>query len=307
MGDVLLARNVEFLMNSKNPSYPFDGFDFEDISLNPYVIGNFEASVPEKHVPTKPQMIDFSVDVRYLLNAREAGFTNFSLANNHSFDSGAAGYSNTIDALTDSGITPFGNPKHFNSSSIDYLSLPEIDVAIIALHALESEPSALKIKHILSTATKRSDYQIVYVHWGIEYDLESSDSQKKLAEKLVEAGADLIVGHHPHVVQEIDYIQDVPIFYSLGNYIFDQYFSSEVQEGLVLHLDFSSEPAITIIPVTSELSLSQPTYMTPDKHHDFLRDLAKRSASTLRENIVTGVIPMNIPVASSPKMAMMDL
>ncbi len=157
---------------------------------------------------------------------------------------------------------------------------------------------------VFSFAEINSDFQIVYVHWGIEYEQESSLAQKKLANRFVEAGADLIIGHHPHVVQEVDYIDGVLVFYSLGNYIFDQYFSDSVQNGLLLHIDLTKNKSISLIPVTSKVNLSQPSYMTTKEHATFLTLLAEKSHLKLKKYIEEGVIPLNINVASSSKIAM---
>ena len=72
----------------------------------------------------------------------------------------------------------------------------------------------------------KSDFVVVYTHWGLEYHLRESESQKNLAHMFVDAGADVIIGSHPHVVQPIEIYKEKVIFYSLGNLVFDQYFSA---------------------------------------------------------------------------------
>lgn len=304
VGDVLLARNVEYLMDKFGSNYPFQAIEFSKISANPFVIGNFEATIPKSHLPTQPLMMNFSVNHTHLDSLKSAGFSHFSLANNHSYDYGKDGLINTQGELMKAGLSPFGNPKKFDDNSVKYIELQGKQLAIIGLQALEENPSGSQIEFVLGHATKQSDYQIVYVHWGNEYEMQSSDSQHDLAERLVAAGADLIVGHHPHVVQEIELVNDVPVFYSLGNYIFDQYFSSDVQEGLLLSIDLLESPVVHIIPVSSEFSLSQPSIMKGEAHQDFLVDLARRSNPKINEYIRAGVLPLDIPVASSVKMAM---
>lgn len=306
VGDVMLARNVEFIMQKEGFDYPYKGLNFNDIAINPYVVGNFESSIPRIHVPTEILKMKFSVNPILLSSAWQAGFTHFSLANNHTLDYGKTDFENTKNELTSVGFKVFGYPSKFSTDSITTLTLENRTVSIIGLHALVQKPSSSEIKNVLNHASKKSDFQIVYVHWGDEYMSKSNEDQKKLAKELVSAGADMIVGHHPHVVQEVELIDGVPVFYSLGNYIFDQYFSTEVQQGLLLHLGFDNQPLIHLIPVTSEHSLSQPTHMNEKETLKFLRELALRSDPSLKDYIQAGVLPLNRSFATSSKMAMIN-
>ncbi len=105
-----------------------------------------------------------------------------------------------------------------------------------------------------------SDYVVVNIHWGIEYQSKHGQIQQDLAHKLVDAGADAIIGHHPHVVQGSEVYKGKPIFYSLGNFIFDQYFSVETQRGLAVGLSFS-ENSIEAWTFLLGLEGSQPYIM----------------------------------------------
>lgn len=307
VGDVMLARNVEFLMNLKGSEYPFLGINFSDFDNKPLVVGNFESSIPEQHTMTKEEQLQFSVDKLYLSELKKSGFSYFSLANNHSYDFGKTAFENTRFELQENGMSSFGNPKDFSKNSVAFVNIGGERVALIGIYTLEKVPTDNELFNVFNYAEKNSDFQIVYVHWGNEYDEESNFLQKKLATRFVEAGADLIIGHHPHVVQEIDYIGGVLVFYSLGNYIFDQYFSETVQNGLLLHLDLTNNEFVSLIPITSTFSLSQPTYMTPEKHAAFLALLANKSHEKLRDYIKEGIIPLNINVATSSKIAMIKI
>lgn len=306
VGDVLLARNVEVLMKRYGADYPFGGIDIKDFTTqNPAVIANFEASIPETHIPTEALKMNFSVDKMFLPAAKKAGITHFSLANNHSFDSDKLGFLNTKSKLEENGFMDFGNPNAFSTQSVTFIKVEEKSVAVIGLQAIEQSPSDSQIKKVLDYASNNSDIQIVYVHWGIEYDELHSKSQRKLAEKLVHNGADLIVGHHPHVVQDIELIDGALVFYSLGNYIFDQYFSTPVQQGLMLKLSLSNIGFVELFPVTSEGHLSQPSIASQKQTEQILSNIAKRSSYELKDSILEGIIPLDIKVASSSKIAMM--
>jgi poly-gamma-glutamate synthesis protein (capsule biosynthesis protein) len=306
VGDVLLARNVEFLMKKFGSDYPYRGVNFSDIESNSFVVGNFEASIPLRHVPTETFNTTFSVDRSYLSAAKDAGFSHFSLANNHSNDYGEMAFKHTKKELIKAELTSFGDSVELSRDSVSFITLQDREVAIVGIYTLERQPTRVEIKETFEYAKKNSDFQIAYIHWGVEYEINSSDVQKELAKKIVSAGADMIVGHHPHVVQEISLIEGVPVFYSLGNYIFDQYSTNTVQEGLILSLKLSKEPLIRLIPVTSTYTLSQPTTMKVRQKQDFFNALAIRSSPQLRQFIEYGVVPLHMQVATSSKLAIIN-
>jgi len=84
-----------------------------------------------------------------------------------------------------------------------------------------------------------SSVVVVSIHWGEEYETSPSTLQRKIAYELIDAGADLVIGHHPHVIQEVEVYGNGLIAYSLGNFIFDQNFSEETSRGLILEVVFS--------------------------------------------------------------------
>lgn len=304
VGDVLLARNVEFLMRQHTIDYPYEGLDFLTLANNPAIVGNFEASIPKEHNPTPIKQITFSVDERLAGTLRSNGFTHVSLANNHSYDFGKEGLLHTRNVLGKDLVT-FGDPKEINTQSSSVVQINDVRVGLLGINALE-EVDSMSLKNKLQELSKLSEFQIIYIHWGEEYALRHNQQQRNLAEDLVLYGADLIIGHHPHVVQGVDLIDGVPVFYSLGNYIFDQYFSQDVKEGLVLALDFSNSILISLIPVTSEVTLSQPTLMSPDKHADFLEKLARRSHPDLQDAVSRGLVTIDTGIATSDKVAIIQ-
>lgn len=307
VGDVMLARNVEYLMKTNDDTYPFKNIDFKTLSKRSVVVANFESSVPKIHIQTPSYKMKFSVDGKVLPLLNDLGFTHLSLANNHSFDYGQKNYGNTALELKNSGMIPFGHPTiHSTTTSVTYTEVGDKKVALIGLHTLEKTPTDEEIKKIFFEASNQSDFQIVYIHWGEEYKLRNNSTQKELATRLVSAGADLIVGHHPHVVQNIDYINNVPVFYSLGNFIFDQYFSSDTQKGMMIDFDLTEQLSIRIIPVSSIGTLSQPHIMKGSEYQAFLDDLADKSAPEIREYIAKGYLPLDSWVATSTKIAMME-
>jgi poly-gamma-glutamate synthesis protein (capsule biosynthesis protein) len=307
VGDVLLARNIEFLMAKNGEDYPYRGIDFSTLAHRPAIVGNFESSIPQLHVPTPVKQMRFSVLASYIPSLALSGFTHFSLANNHSLDFAKTGYGNTQKVLEQNQMRALGHPNQLNSKSVEFVEVHDKIVAVIAAHTLQQLPLYSELKVVFEYASARSDFQLVYVHWGTEYVSTHNPRQREAAQRFVDAGADVVVGHHPHVVQDIQLIDGVPVFYSLGNYIFDQYDSRETQEGLVLHLDWSKrQPRISLLPVTSVGALSQPRFMDTEPHSTYLENLADRSDPDLREFIRSGQIILDAQVASSSKVAMIS-
>ncbi|MEK7638646.1 MAG: CapA family protein [Patescibacteria group bacterium] len=305
VGDILLARNVEYLMQKQGTEYPFAGLNLSLIGNNSAVIGNFEAAIPQTHIRTPTEQITFSVATSAVPVLKKGGITHVSLANNHAHDFEAEGLKHTKKVLEMNTISTFGEPDSVSSESVNYVHIKDQTVALIALQGIGMETAPVSWRSLIRRATKQSDIQIVFIHWGDEYALRHSPAQEQLATELVTTGVDLIIGHHPHVVEDIGVIEGVPVFYSIGNYIFDQYFSKDVQEGLVLHVYEDSGWYVHLLPVSSQGSLSQPHKMSDLAHQKFLRSLARKSQGEIRADIERGRIALlNLAVATSSKMAM---
>ncbi len=301
VGDVMLARDVDRRSRrAQSAAYPFERISFSNLPA--YVIGNFEATMPVRYRETPPFTFTFAVPSTSASVITDAGFTHLSLANNHSLDFGDTGYEETVSYLSEAGLTVGGHSTTISSSSVVYLDTSSHRVAVVMLSVVGSMSSSTELQSVLRTAITKSDKQIVYVHWGNEYALTHSSSQEQLATNLVAWGADIIIGHHPHVVQDIAVINGVPVMYSLGNFIFDQYFSRDVQQGLVVAVDLDVEE-IRLYPVTSEDSLVQPRFMSDSESKDFLNGLASRSTPHLGSQIENGVLLLSGEVASSTKAA----
>ncbi len=291
VGDIMMARDVERRLAYLGGEYVFAGV--KDYFANKFVVGNFEASIPQIHEPTPNFAFKFSVPVASLNDLVLAGFTQLSLANNHSFDFGAAGYQNTFKSISDYTIKAFGHPSAINSDSVTYIDNGNKTVAIIGLSNLYTAINKKSWDEIFKEAESKSDIQIVYIHWGEEYELIHSVSQEKLAKELIDSGVDIIVGHHPHVVQGIQKYNNGIIFYSLGNFLFDQYWEESVLTGLALELQENENGwIIDILPVESASVRLQPQFMTGETKSNFLKDLAKRSDISLKNDIEAGQISL---------------
>lgn len=170
----------------------------------------------------------------------ELGVDIVSLANNHAYDYGSDALLDTFDTLTSYNVKYVGAGKNIaEAMTPQYFNINGNTVAIVAatqierslppdtVEATETTPGVLrtldpqKFVSVISEAKSKSDVCIVFVHWGSENVTEYEASQKELAKAYADAGADLIIGAHPHVLQGIEYVDDVPVFYSLGNFWFN--------------------------------------------------------------------------------------
>lgn len=163
------------------------------------------------------------------------------LANNHVFDYGEVGLSDTLNTFKDYGMPFVGAGENIaEASAIYYAQLGECTVAFIAGNRVEwsmqtrgatetksgvfrtAESNDLICQRI-SEAREQADYVVVYIHWGMENGTWLEPYQTSSGKQFIDAGADVVVGDHPHVVQGIEFYNGKPIFYSLGNYWFSSY------------------------------------------------------------------------------------
>jgi poly-gamma-glutamate synthesis protein (capsule biosynthesis protein) len=214
-----------------------------------------------------------------------------TLANNHTYDHGKEAYNNTREALKNIGLGVGGNPLTLSSDEVLYHTIDGVKVAIVPINATFGPPIPEQFMKVLAEAAEKSDVQVVSIHWGTEYEFVATNEQRALARALVDAGADAIIGHHPHVIQNIEEYRGAPIFYSLGNCVFDQYWNTDVQEGLAVALSFmGNEIHYALIPITSVDTRSAPRPMNRVERLQFLDTLAEKSSETLNNAIKEGTI-----------------
>lgn len=289
VGDVMLARNVENMMDTFGYQYPFS-----QLSPNPddaYLVGNFEGSIPLVHVPTPSMQFSFSIDPQYVKGLSEYGFTHIGFANNHAYDFGSDDFIQSTKVAELHDLIWFGSPGNLATSSIAVIDVGTSTVGIVGIYAVATPPTTAEIVQIFKHASEMSDYQIAYVHFGDEYVLKHSAAQERLAHLFIDAGADAVIGHHPHVVQDIQMYKNAPIFYSLGNFIFDQYFSEDVQVGLGLEVSLAEKNLrFELLPYTSIGSRSAPRAMGLYEERNFLEAIAKKSDTELGGMIREGFV-----------------
>jgi poly-gamma-glutamate synthesis protein (capsule biosynthesis protein) len=256
-GDLMLDRHVAERLAGKPLDYLLSGFDGENKfwSGADIVGANLEGAVTDKGEHYAPQnAYDFAFAPERIAELKDYGFNYFTSANNHFTDQGQTGVAETRKNLNALGIYYSGAiDALIDENSERDIEISGRQIALIGLSMVYRNFDLEQAAEMISAARLKSDLVIVNIHWGTEYEHQFNKHQQTIGRALVEAGADAIIGHHPHVVQGMEIYQGKPIFYSLGNFIFDQYFSADTQEGLSVGLEFSgASTTISLYPLKSE-------------------------------------------------------
>jgi gamma-polyglutamate biosynthesis protein CapA len=282
-GDVMLGRNVEALMNRHGEEYPFD-FIKEELASADFVTLNFEGTLVEPHIMTTLSSFTFSFPTTTATLLKRHNVALVNLANNHGFDFNTSGLESTAQFLKNAGINHIGHPLRIEEQYVYVETVKGVPIVWTGFNATYPTFKLEKAKeHLTQLSLKYPEHLIiVQIHWGEEYVLRPNIFQVETAHTLAASGADLIIGHHPHVVQTIEVFNGVPIVYSLGNFIFDQYFQKEVEEGLGIRIHVEKTDAIQstissieLVPIQSKKS--QPRPMDPEYKKTWLSALEERS------------------------------
>jgi poly-gamma-glutamate synthesis protein (capsule biosynthesis protein) len=273
-GDIMLGRNVSQV---DAPFHLLTGV----IRSADFAIGNLEFAITEKSSSEESseessgdsQAFRLTAPISSAAQLAEAGFDILSVANNHTLDAGMEGFSTTLSSLQSQEIQPIGISTK-NTPQILFLEKNQVKLAFLAFNTV-STPASNGINNTIRPASwdqeiaceavrqakAQADAVIVSIHWGYEYQNQSDAQQKYIARTLAQAGADLILGHHPHVIQETQILSlasdksqltEHYIAYSLGNFVFDQQFG-ETSTGLALQAVFDNDglKAVKLIPIHS--------------------------------------------------------
>lgn len=297
-GDIMLDRNVARHMGPRGLDYILEKlrgqqnrfFRGQDI-----LMANLEGPFAPTRVPTT-KSIAFRFDPLFAQQLKQTNFSLFTLANNHAYDMGQKNTTFTRQTLTKQGLGYCGdeldegpafnllaiNKKSESANSASPVStfiVPGLaePVAFVCLHNTYHNLDLKKVAAAMAQARQQARYVIVNVHWGEEYRRESSPKQRTLAHWLVEHGATAVIGHHPHVVEETEVYHNRPIFYSLGNFIFDQYFSKDTQEGLSVGLTLGNGQVKASYYFPFYGDKSQLQLMDPERRAEFLQWMGSNS------------------------------
>ena len=238
-GDMMLDRSVK----TKIDQYGFDyllknlaGQENRFFLGTDLIIANLEGPFADSRRQTTKE-IAFRFDPALLPELKKYNFGLFGLANNHTLDMSSVGFTENKKNLDKFGFEYFGSQYRVDGESLIIKQVGGFKIGFIGLNDTNSPIEKTAVKKLIDLAkSKGAEKVIIFIHWGYEYKEISNTRQRELAHYFVDNGADTVIGHHPHVVQEMEIYQNKPVFYSLGNFIFDQYFSVPTQQGLSLGL-----------------------------------------------------------------------
>lgn len=157
-----------------------------------------------------------------------------NIGNNHILNFGEAGLAETRGFLAHAGIGFFGDPKDASHRSL-IENIKGTRIAFVNYNQFVNGGDETQVIEDIRLAKQSADVVIVYTHWGIEYSAVPQRG-KDLARRMVDAGADAVIGSHPHVVQESETYRGKRIYYSLGNFVFDQFFRDDTKRGLMVEM-----------------------------------------------------------------------
>jgi len=231
VGDVMLGRNVGRRYQSPIRSDDISGI----LRSGDAAFGNLEACFGGGNSPTREKTANLKAPDEAFSALRNLGFTVASLANNHCMDFGSDAVSYTRALLESTGIKSVGGLSEQGMAIPVVLRAKSVRIGFLGYSAHVPREacaeqgysgtaplSGVSVMEDVSALRARVDVLIVSVHWGQEYSDRPTEGQILMAHRLVDAGADIILGHHPHVLQAIENYRGRLIAYSLGNFIFDQ-------------------------------------------------------------------------------------
>ena len=264
-GDVLLDENYAVMSTYRaNDSVLENCIDPQllDIMRNSdvFMINN-EFPYTNRGTPLPNKAFTFRATPENVQILRDMGVDIVSLANNHASDYGEVSLLDTLDTLDSAGIPYVGAGRDLEEASkVVFYQKGDMKIGIVSATEVErlatpdtkgattNSPGTFRcfqndaLEDVIKKAKEECDFLIVYVHWGTESTDELDWSQPGQAADFTAAGADVIIGAHPHVLQEIAYVNGVPVFYSLGNF----WFNSKNQDSCLVTLEVGEEGLVSM-------------------------------------------------------------
>lgn len=244
-GDLGLDRYIRQVGEKKGYDFMFEkldpllqGNDLNVVNLEGPITDKPSISLTSAFATKENYVFTFDPETAGILKKHNISLVN--LGNNHILNFKEDGVRQTEKYLQDAGVNYIGSPIDDSASKFQVLAFSNFKIAFVNYNQFAYQGKEKALEDILNAKLK-SDLVILYAHWGKEYELQPLESVKDLAHEFVDAGADLIIGSHPHVVQGKEVYKGKTIYYSLGNFIFDQYFQKETTEGLAVKATINPE------------------------------------------------------------------
>ena len=304
VGDIMLGRRVGSAY-ADDPTAPFRPFA-DRLATADLTIGNLESTLRDTGRPTQGGD-SFFADPRMLEGLHLAGFDGGSLANNHLGDYGRQAQLETFVQLEKAGIAHFGAGHNLAEAREPWIVDHEgVRIAFLGTESIGETPAATdtspgtnrlnmpprtgpldtaaldRIAGDITAAKAEADTVIVVPHWGTQYTHQPEPVQREVAARFAEAGADLVIGGHPHRVQGWERVGDTTIVHSLGNFVFDMQFSRQVQEGVFVEIELTDGEVTAIEPVPYVIRNHVPQPAPAEDAARILDDVRSTSAAPYR-------------------------
>jgi poly-gamma-glutamate synthesis protein (capsule biosynthesis protein) len=251
-GDILLDRGVGSAIEQSGAAYPYDAvagiFKADDVT-----IANLECplTVADSRA-MKPQRFIFKADPSNAEYLKSSGFDVLTLANNHTMDYLSNGLADTMQALENAGVLYAGAGLSKEEIKPCFIEKNGVRIGVLSYSSLPPEGFVYNGKNAtvayaragflddmrndIAQASEQCDFLIVYFHWGTEYRHDVDEQQIEIAHAAVDSGASAVIGAHPHVLQGKEIYKGAPIYYSIGNFIFDRQIPNKTDEAVILQL-----------------------------------------------------------------------
>lgn len=298
-GDIMLSRNVAAKIYATNDfTLPFENIASE-ISKADIAFANLESPFGATGNHAKEGSLIFNADPQSVAGLATAGFDILSTANNHAFDQGKTGVDFTIQILEQNNILPLGTGLDCHTGQIvnkNGIKFGFLGYSYTALNdggkttnPLVCDANNLKqIAKDIQIMKPEVDYLVVSTHMGVEYTRTPTQAGIAFAHNAIDAGADLVIGNHPHWVQTIEEYRGKWIFYAMGNLVFDQMWSRDTREGLTLLVTYDNDKKeiqkIELKPVIID-NFCCPRWATEEETKSILKKISLTSTelySTIR-------------------------
>ncbi len=264
-GDVMFDRGVRNIIENRGRD-PFEYIkkDLDKITGYDVVIANLEGPIvvmDRKDCQQKAYNFQFAPDTTDRL--KSIGINMVNIANNHAYDCYSQGFESTKNYLKKAGIEYIGDSAVDESFVLKNIKGKKI--AFVGLDRTVSATDIAEYYELIKKLKSENDFIVVDIHWGTEYLPSETDEQVVVAHRLVDSGADIIFGHHPHVVEPVRIYKGKAIFYSLGNFVFDQVGENE-NTGVGVGAEFGRDKiGFDLLPY--KIKLFTPDFLTePDKN-----------------------------------------
>jgi len=255
LGDINLGRDV-------HPSAESLAYLAADMKNAGLALANLESPLAED-LPGNASGYNLCAPAERANLLSTWGLDLVSIVNNHSSDCGEYGALQNIAALESVGLTPI-----WDSSEPVYRELNGVRLAFLALDDVGSAVDAEAAVRSIRSADEKGNVVIVSIHWGMEYQSGASERQKLLARQFAEAGAAVVWGHHPHVLQPVEWIDmahgKTLVLYSLGNALFDQVGLQDTRQSALALVELNAEGVQSVRAVPFVIDVQKSTVEAPD-------------------------------------------